>query len=109
MPRKNQTSLYKLSTIQYLAFYVVATGLLFFGSTEMAQASVLDNFGNAVLDILNSTFLRVIAIIAVIMVGLGALSGRLEWSKAIWVIGGVVIVFGATGIVDFFIDNAGTI
>ena len=39
----------------------------------------LDNFGNAILGILNNTFLRAVAIAAVIGSGLMALSGRIRW------------------------------
>ncbi len=76
--------------------------------SEPAHASVFDNFGQAVLDILNNTFMRVVAIIAVIVTGIMALSGRVEWLRFAYVLMGVVIVFGAAGIVDYIIDNSAT-
>lgn len=99
----------KAPAYQYALFYFLAICLLMVGTVEPASANVLNNLANAVLNVLNNTFLRVIAIIAVIIVGLSALSGRMEWSKAGWIIGGVVIIFGAAGIVDYIIANAGTV
>ncbi len=75
---------------------------------EVASANVLDNFGQAILGILNSGFLRAIAIAAIIVAGLLALSGRIQWLAFITVLFAVVIVFGAAGIVDYIVDNAAT-
>jgi type IV secretory pathway VirB2 component (pilin) len=76
---------------------------------EPASANVFDNLGNAVLAILNNSFLRVLAIIAVVLVGVTALRGQLEWAKAIIVLIAIVFIFGAAGIVDYIKDNAATV
>ncbi len=76
---------------------------------EPASANVLDNFGTAVLGILNNVFLRTVAIVAIIVTGVMALSGRLEWMRFIYVLLGVVIIFGAAGIVDFIRTNSTTV
>jgi type IV secretory pathway VirB2 component (pilin) len=75
---------------------------------EMAAANVLDNFGNAILGILNNTFLRAVAIAAVIGAGLMALSGRIQWMTFISVMLAVVIIFGSAGIVDYIVSNSAT-
>ena len=75
---------------------------------ELAAANVLDNFGNAVLGILNNTFLRAVAVTAVIGSGLMALSGRIQWMTFISVMLAVVIIFGSAGIVDYIKDNSAT-
>ena len=75
---------------------------------EMAAANVLDNFGNAILGILNNTFLRAVAVTAVIGSGLMALSGRIQWMTFISVMLAVVIIFGSAGIVDYIKDNSAT-
>jgi len=75
---------------------------------EIAAANVLDNFGNAILGILNNTFLRALAIVAVIGSGLMALSGRIQWMAFIVVMLAVVIIFGSAGIVDYIRDNSAT-
>jgi len=75
---------------------------------EMAAANVLDNFGDAILGILNNTFLRALTITAVIASGLMALSGRIQWMSFISVMVAVVIIFGSAGIVDYIRDNSAT-
>jgi type IV secretory pathway VirB2 component (pilin) len=75
---------------------------------ELAAANVLDNFGNAILGILNNTFLRAVAVTAVIGSGLMALSGRIQWMTFISVMLAVVIIFGSAGIVDYIKDNSAT-
>lgn len=75
---------------------------------EIASANVLDNFGEAILGILNNTFLRAIAIAAVIAAGLMALSGRIQWMSFISVMFAVVIIFGSAGVVDYIRDNSAT-
>lgn len=75
---------------------------------ELAGATVLDNFGNAILGILDNTFLRAVAIVAVIGSGLMALSGRIQWMTFISVMLAVVIIFGAAGIVDYIKTNSAT-
>jgi type IV secretion system protein VirB2 len=75
---------------------------------ELASANVLDNFGNAILGILNNVFLRAVAIVAVIGSGLMALSGRIQWMTFISVMIAVVIIFGSAGIVDYIVANSAT-
>ena len=58
------------------------------------------NFLNSVLDVLTNTWIRIIAIIAVVGVGIGWMLGRINWGTAASVGGGIVLVFGAAAIVD---------
>lgn len=92
-------------TRQLLALSVLCGFLLV---PELASATVLDNFGDALLGILNNTFLRAIAIVAVIGAGLLALGGRIQWMSFISVMFAVVIIFGSSGIVDYIRDNSAT-
>jgi len=87
---------------------LLATGCTLALLAEPASATVLDNFGNALLGIMNNTFIRAVAILAVMGTGLMALSGRIEWSKFLVVLLAVVIIFGAYGIVDYIQANAAT-
>jgi type IV secretory pathway VirB2 component (pilin) len=73
---------------------------------EMASANILDNFGTAMLNVLNNNFLRAVATIAVIGTGIMALSGRIQWMIFITVLLAVVVIFGAAGIVDYIQQNA---
>jgi type IV secretory pathway VirB2 component (pilin) len=57
-------------------------------------------FLTALLNVLTNTWVRIIAIIAVAIVGIMAMAGRLSGGLAIWVIVGMVLVFGCAAIVD---------
>lgn len=87
---------------------VTAIALGFALTPEIASATVLDNFGTALLGILNNVFLRSVAILAIMGAGLMALSGRIEWSKFLIVLLAVVIIFGAAGIVDYIQSQSAT-
>ena len=93
-------------TTRGIAALALLGGLLL--APEIASANVLDNFGDAILGILNNTFLRAVAIVAVIGAGLMALSGRIQWMSFISVMIAVVIIFGSAGIVDYIRDNSAT-
>lgn len=58
------------------------------------------NFVQAVLDFFTGGFARIVAIIAVIILGILAVAGRLEMRRALTVIFGIILIFGATAIVD---------
>lgn len=92
-----------------VAQFTILVVMMYFASFGDVHANIFDNFANAVLSVLNSTFLRVLAIIAVIFVGIRALRGRMEWEGAFFIMLGIVLIFGAAGIVDFVRDNAGTL
>lgn len=83
-------------------------GLVLVALPEAASANVLDNFGTALLNILNNNFLRAVAIVAVMATGLMALSGRIQWMSFISVLVAVVIIFGAAGIVDYIQASSAT-
>lgn len=70
---------------------------------ELALAAPWDSAGSQVLAIFTGGLSRTIAIIAVIALGISALIGKLSWDWAIKVIIGIVLIFGAAGIVDYFI------
>ena len=58
------------------------------------------NFLNALMDLLTNTWARILAIIAVVCLGVMWMTGRLAWYAAVSVIGGMILVFGAPAIVD---------
>ena len=83
----------------------LASVLLVFTSPETAyaQTALFDsgtNFLTALMDLLSNTWARIIAIIAVIGLGILWMTGRLAWGVAASVIGGIILVFGAPAIVD---------
>jgi len=95
-----------MSTHAHKRTCLVFTMALLALAPEMASANILDNFGTAMLNILNNNFLRAIATVAVIGSGILALRGRIEWMVFISVLLAVVVIFGAAGIVDYIRNNA---
>jgi len=56
----------------------------------------------ALIDFLNGGVARSIAIIAVMGFGIGALTGRIDWTRALQVILSIGIIFSAAILVDMF-------
>jgi type IV secretion system protein VirB2 len=59
-----------------------------------------DSFLQKVVDALTGTTGKLISMIAVVAVGLAAVFGRIEWTKALIVLGGIAIIVGAPQIVN---------
>jgi len=97
------------SNLKDIISFSVFSCVLMLSMIEPASANVLDNLADTVLAILNNKFIRVMAIVAVMAVGFAAFTGRMDWGKGAMVMFGIVIVFGAAGIVDYVIANAGTV
>lgn len=70
---------------------------------QLAIAGPWDAMGASVLAIFTGGLTRTIAIIAVIACGIAAMVGKLSWDWAIKIIVGIVFIFGAAAIVDYFI------
>lgn len=73
---------------------------------ELALAAPWDSSATGVLAMFNGGMARTIAIISVIACGIAAMAGKLSWDWAIKVVVGIVLVFGAAPIVDYFIASA---
>ena len=59
-----------------------------------------DSFLQKVVDALTGTTGKLISMIAVVAAGLAAVFGRIEWTKALIVLGGIAIIVGAPQIVN---------
>jgi type IV secretion system protein VirB2 len=59
-----------------------------------------DTFLQKVVDALTGTTGKLIATIAVVAVGLAAVFGRIEWTKALIVLAGIAIIVGAPQMVN---------
>lgn len=86
-------------------FAIVALAALSL-SPGMAMAAPWDSAATQILGIFTGGLARTIAIIAVIACGVAAMVGKLSWDWAIKIVIGIVLIFGATAIVDYVI--AGT-
>lgn len=71
-----------------------------------SAAAPWDSAANQVLAVFTGGLTRTMAIIAVIACGIAAIAGRLSWDWAIKIIVGIVLIFGASAIVDYVIAAA---
>ena len=83
-----------------LLLSVVALMLPEFALANNAADTQISNTLCNVVNWLNGSTGRAIATIAIIVVGVMALAGRLNWSMAIIVVAGIALVFGAKVIVQ---------
>ncbi|WP_023908203.1 TrbC/VirB2 family protein [Xylella fastidiosa] len=78
----------------------------FFLTPEIAMASIWLDVAEKVLAIFTGGLTRTIAIIAVVACGIAAIAGKLSWDWAIKIVIGIVLIFGATSIVDYIVSAA---
>lgn len=100
--RKEQTG-----TLNVLFWTLFFAGLFMF-MPDMAMAT--DPIGNAVCKVvstLSGKTAKAIATIGVIVLGFGALFGKISWGMAIMVTIGIVLIFGVTEILGFVYSGAG--
>lgn len=89
--------IYKIVIISFLF------ALFLIPEQAMAQTALFDsgtNFLTALQNLLTSTWARIIAIIAVMFLGFAWMFGRISMQLVFSVVGGIILVFGASAIVD---------
>lgn len=84
------------------ALFVV--GLSLISPMVFAAANPLDEGANWFLEQLQSPVMRTLAVIAIIVVGVGLLFGRLDKRIAFTIIAGILIIFSADWFVDEFLS-----
>ncbi len=90
-----------------LVFSVALLGLMVaMPMSAFAGSGPWDNAATQILAIFTGGLTRTLAIIAVIACGIAAIAGKLSWDWAIKIIVGIVLIFGATSIVDYIIAGA---
>jgi len=77
--------------------------LMLLPSTAFAGTNPVEDFFNSILTFMNSGFTRTLAILAIIVAGVGALIGKVSWAMVGKVAIGIVLIFGAAKLVDLFI------
>ncbi len=98
--RLDAMTLWQLKAGRLLALFgIVALTSLLSAEPAFAQSN-LEGFGQNVLNLLSSGLLRTIAILALIVAGLGWLTGRVNTGALVTVIIGIAIMFSAPWIVD---------
>lgn len=89
---------------KHVALCVSAAFLTSFIFDDVAHAQSVfgkaDSFLQKVVDALTGTTGKLISMIAVVAVGLAAVFGRIEWTKALIVLCGIAIIVGAPQIVN---------
>jgi type IV secretion system protein VirB2 len=99
-----------MNVFHSVAFFMLAfAAIIIVPETALAQTTALfdsgTNFLNALMNLLTSTWARILAIIAVVVLGFMWMFGRLSMQICVAVIGGIILVFGAPAIVDSIAGN----
>ncbi|MDG1285938.1 MAG: TrbC/VirB2 family protein [Rickettsiales bacterium] len=69
-------------------------------ATDMGKGTALDNVLCNIVSFFTGAVGKGIATIALIIIGIGALMGKISWGMALIVALGIALVFGATTLVD---------
>lgn len=93
----------KAADARALQLFVCAAMAVAVMTPGLAVAGPWDGVGASVLAIFTGGLARTIAIISVIACGVAAMFGKLSWDWAIKIVIGIVLIFGATAIVDYFV------
>jgi len=73
---------------------------------EVAFAAPWDDTADKVLEIFTGGLTRTLAIIAIIISGVLAMFGKMQWSWVVNIVIGIVLIFGGAAIVDYIIAAA---
>lgn len=96
----------KPSAVRTTALVFVLIALAAIPDLALAEpagvSNALTNGLQKLIDFLNGGVARSIAILAVMAFGIGALSGRVDWIKALQVVMAIGIIFSASAIVSMF-------
>jgi len=87
-----------------MAFYALLMGVLVI-SPELALAAPWDGPIQTLTGLLTGTTARLAAILAIVILGFMAMTGRMSWSFGASIIGGIVLIFGGAWIVDAMIGS----
>jgi type IV secretion system protein VirB2 len=90
----------QLKPSQWLA--AAAMTLLMADAQAAGAGTAIQTGLQNLINLLNGGVARSIAVIAVIGFGIGALTGRIDWTRALQVIIAIGIVFGAASLVAMF-------
>lgn len=72
---------------------------------QAAPGADLGAFIQNIIDLLNSSVVRGLAVLAVILTGIAWMFGHLDLRRAGTVVVGIIVIFGATTIVDMITGN----
>ena len=87
-------------TLMYVGVVLAVSVVIADAAHAQSVFGKADTFLQKVVDALTGTTGKLISMIAVVAVGLAAVFGRIEWTKALIVLGGIAIIVGAPQIVN---------
>lgn len=79
-----------------------------FAQTAGATGGNLGTFIQNIINLLNNNIIRGLAVIAVIVTGIAWMFGHLDFRRAGTVIIGIIVIFGASAIVDMITGSSGS-
>lgn len=99
----------RLAASRPAALLILGLGLASLASPALAQtSSVGGNIGafiENIIDLLNSSVIRGLAIIAIIITGIAWMFGHIDMRRAGTVVVGIIVIFSAAGIVDLIVGG----
>lgn len=87
-----------------LAAFAIATPAL---AQSSSVGGNIGSFIENIVELLNSSVIRGLAIIAVIITGIAWMFGHLDMRRAGTVVIGIIVIFSATAIVDLIVGGGG--
>lgn len=102
-----------VSTARRSAGYAALAGLFVLAAAEPAFAQSggvggnIGTFIQNIIDILNSSVIRGLAIIAIILTGIAWMFGHLDMRRAGTVVVGIIVIFSAAALVDLITGGSG--
>lgn len=90
----------RISNLQRGLALAFAASIMTLGLAEPAAAQDVEGLLQNVLDILTGGTARLLAIIAVVLLGISAIFGIFDWRKIGMVVFGIIVIFGAAEIVS---------
>ena len=94
------------NTLSAFLFRIVPAAVLVLLSSEPCIAAPWDSVLTQVVTILTSGWARGVAIIAIVLAGLGMMINLFDRRTAIFIVLGVILVFSAPSLVDLLIQAA---
>lgn len=85
---------------QWSGVFLCALMMMMIPDVALAAANPIENGINAAIDFINSGVIRGLGILAVFSLGIAAYLGKLGWDLALKIVAGIILTFGAAGIVD---------
>ena len=90
----------RFTTARRIGAVAFAVTVFTLGLVEPAAAQNVEGLLQNVLDLLTGNTARLLAVIAVVLLGIAAIFGIFDWRKVGMVVFGIVVIFGAAEIVD---------